>query len=490
MRNQKHILRIWVFFAVCLFAALACGPPDLDPNRYEVRLATYDQILTYEEFLVKLNFTVGSNEIPRPQINNPVSPAEPGENITIEGWGPKADGTEEGSVPKIILYKVAFDGCSPNLSAIGEPIKAVEMTSSSNDWTMEGVTLEAGDIIAAKVEIDHNEGKFGNLVYIGPEFFTPTFTGVPSSTSLYNFNLKGRGAENYCYEIYVNERFSAAVKALELDPKAKQNDFNWQYDGLRLSIGDNLVTIRLQYSESISASQTFTIPILSLAWPVTPKDENKAEENSYYGNVNSFHGQKNDSGGQHYGLDFDGVTGDYVHALAAGTVYFTGKDDCSGKMVIIEHSHWVSYYLHLDTIEESITEGKQVSQGDKIGTMGSPLSSGCGSGDHLHLEAHYLTEGVAKHNELQKNNNPPDEEHFYPPTVDFINLNPLQTEGEPNNYLNLKDENYSLDLGLCANPLDFWEVDWNKVTVNPTYAPQEDFQLSSEVLSDECIKPK
>jgi murein DD-endopeptidase MepM/ murein hydrolase activator NlpD len=475
--------RLLIFFAVLIIVILACTNGDINPSQYEVRIATYDQIITYEEFLARLAFSLGPDEIPTPQINSPLSPADPGETIAVEGWGPKADGSEGGQVPTINLYKVTFDGCSPNITADDDPIASVDMTEFSFEWVINEVTLEAGDIIAARVEINNNEGPFSNLVYVGREYFTPIITSAPSSTFLYDFNLEGRGAVGYCYEIYVNDSFSAAVKAVELGPRAEADDPNWEYEGLRLGIGDNEITVRLQYSATVSATHTITIPIISLAWPVSPAEEPEEETITYYPWITSFHGQVRDT--QHYGLDFDGVTGDNIHALADGTVYFSGYDRCSGNLVVLEHDHWVSYYLHLDTIDESIEEGGEVTQGAVIGTMGEPILSDCGYGDHLHLEAHYLTEEVRTHNENQKSSNP---QQFSPPVVDFINLNPIQARGEPNDYINAEGGTFSLDLGVCANQLDFWDVEWANVQVHPDYVFQNQFRPYNEVLSNECIR--
>jgi murein DD-endopeptidase MepM/ murein hydrolase activator NlpD len=85
----------------------------------------------------------------------------------------------------------------------------------------------------------------------------------------------------------------------------------------------------------------------------------------------------------HNGLDIGAPAGKAVHAIANGTVAFAGEDSDYGNYVRIHHPHlgFDSFYAHLLTIDTAI--GKPVSQGEKIGTVGS---TGNSSGPHLHLE--------------------------------------------------------------------------------------------------------
>lgn len=73
-----------------------------------------------------------------------------------------------------------------------------------------------------------------------------------------------------------------------------------------------------------------------------------------------------------------------IRAAADGKVTFTGTKTGYGNCIVIKHSNgYETLYGHLSKI--SVKEGQTVSQGDKIGVMGS---TGHSTGTHLHFEIH------------------------------------------------------------------------------------------------------
>ncbi|GAA1925710.1 M23 family metallopeptidase [Nocardioides hwasunensis] len=84
----------------------------------------------------------------------------------------------------------------------------------------------------------------------------------------------------------------------------------------------------------------------------------------------------------HTGLDFNGNTGDPIHAIANGTVTFTGYDGAYGnKTAVVLDDGTEIWYCHQTTIYVSV--GERVNGGETIGTVGA---TGNVTGSHLHLE--------------------------------------------------------------------------------------------------------
>lgn len=86
----------------------------------------------------------------------------------------------------------------------------------------------------------------------------------------------------------------------------------------------------------------------------------------------------------HTGVDLSAKTGEAVKAIGDGTVKTIYKDDQYGTTVVIAHGETVeAWYRGLD--KTSVKEKDSVSQGQKIGTVGTvPVESKEAS--HLHLE--------------------------------------------------------------------------------------------------------
>ncbi|MET8992231.1 M23 family metallopeptidase [Nonomuraea wenchangensis] len=102
----------------------------------------------------------------------------------------------------------------------------------------------------------------------------------------------------------------------------------------------------------------------------------------------------NSSAHQSYEIDFnrgstaDADLGDTVVAAAAGTVVISahqGSVNGYGNLVKIDHGGgWTSYYAHLNV--RSVSAGAQVTQGQKIGTVGNTSKPGNNISPHLHYE--------------------------------------------------------------------------------------------------------
>ncbi len=84
----------------------------------------------------------------------------------------------------------------------------------------------------------------------------------------------------------------------------------------------------------------------------------------------------------HTGLDFNGNTGDPIHAIANGTVTSTGYDGSYGNKTVVTLDDGTEiWYCHQTVIYVSV--GERVNGGDTIGTVGA---TGNVTGSHLHLE--------------------------------------------------------------------------------------------------------
>ncbi|MBO4320134.1 MAG: M23 family metallopeptidase [Treponema sp.] len=83
----------------------------------------------------------------------------------------------------------------------------------------------------------------------------------------------------------------------------------------------------------------------------------------------------------HTGIDMACPTGTPIKAAMTGTVAFTGYNNTYGYYVIINHhDNYQTLYAHMSKIIAK--KGDRVSQGDKIGLVGS---TGYSTGPHLHF---------------------------------------------------------------------------------------------------------
>jgi murein DD-endopeptidase MepM/ murein hydrolase activator NlpD len=104
------------------------------------------------------------------------------------------------------------------------------------------------------------------------------------------------------------------------------------------------------------------------------------------GYISSLYGQRTDpfDGNQatHRGLDFAGVAGTQVLAVADGIVSHTGLDGGYGRMIEITHGNgYVTRYAHNAKI--LVKPGQTVKRGDAVALMGS---TGRSTGPHVHFE--------------------------------------------------------------------------------------------------------
>jgi len=83
----------------------------------------------------------------------------------------------------------------------------------------------------------------------------------------------------------------------------------------------------------------------------------------------------------HAGVDLRLPEGTPVRAIADGVVAFAGEQFFGGRSVVIDHGGGVfSLYYHLK--EYSVAEGRRVSRGERIGSVGA---TGRATGPHLHF---------------------------------------------------------------------------------------------------------
>lgn len=94
--------------------------------------------------------------------------------------------------------------------------------------------------------------------------------------------------------------------------------------------------------------------------------------------------------GAHLALDYGAPTGTPVHAVAKGTVTYSGWGEGYGNLVRIKHAGGLSTgYAHLSRIASGLRVGTTVDQGDLIGNVGQ---TGLATGPHLH----YMMEKAGK----------------------------------------------------------------------------------------------
>ena len=86
----------------------------------------------------------------------------------------------------------------------------------------------------------------------------------------------------------------------------------------------------------------------------------------------------------HTGLDFNGNTGDQIHAIANGEVISASYDGSYGNKTVVRLEDGTElWYCHQTSFLVSV--GDTVRAGEVIGTVGS---TGHVTGSHLHVEVH------------------------------------------------------------------------------------------------------
>lgn len=96
-------------------------------------------------------------------------------------------------------------------------------------------------------------------------------------------------------------------------------------------------------------------------------------------------------GGLHAGVDLAAPLGTTIHAVASGTVAYTGPGRAgrSSELVIIDHdvdgTKFSSWYVHMFPNGVFVEAGQEVQAGEVIAEVGT---NGNSTGPHLHLEIH------------------------------------------------------------------------------------------------------
>lgn len=107
------------------------------------------------------------------------------------------------------------------------------------------------------------------------------------------------------------------------------------------------------------------------------------------GRLSSNYGGRNIGSGHenHFGIDIAAPTGTPIMAAASGYVSYAGPMGTYGNVIMVTHSingqTHTTVYAHLSAISVSVNQS--VSQGQRIGSMGS---TGRSTGPHLHFEIH------------------------------------------------------------------------------------------------------
>jgi murein DD-endopeptidase MepM/ murein hydrolase activator NlpD len=88
---------------------------------------------------------------------------------------------------------------------------------------------------------------------------------------------------------------------------------------------------------------------------------------------------------RHYGVDFDGETGDPIVASNRGVVALVGDFYYSGNVVYLDHGKGlITIYMHMSEVD--VTEGQIVERGQQLGRVGA---TGRVTGPHVHWIARY-----------------------------------------------------------------------------------------------------
>ena len=88
---------------------------------------------------------------------------------------------------------------------------------------------------------------------------------------------------------------------------------------------------------------------------------------------------------RHFGVDFDGETGDSIVASNRGVVALIGDFYYSGNVVYLDHGlGLITIYMHMSEVD--VAEGQVVERGQHIGKVGA---TGRVTGPHVHWIARY-----------------------------------------------------------------------------------------------------
>ena len=130
---------------------------------------------------------------------------------------------------------------------------------------------------------------------------------------------------------------------------------------------------------------------ISLGREILDGNDRLSEDGSFF--ISMPFGMVTDPSGytkEHEGIDYPAKPGTPVLAAADGTVSETGYTPGYGNYVMIDHGDgYVTMYAHMEDILTE--EGREVSEGDQIGTVGS---TGRSTVPHLHFGLYVNGEAV------------------------------------------------------------------------------------------------
>ena len=130
-----------------------------------------------------------------------------------------------------------------------------------------------------------------------------------------------------------------------------------------------------------SSEPRFTLPLQSPAGDL-PRSEDD------FGSIRTFN--QSDAQSQHSGRDYPVGAGSTVSSPADGTVLLSADHLLTGNAVYVDHgAGLVTMYFHLS--ERSVETGDEVSQGDKLGEIGS---TGRSTGPHLHFGVRWMDQVI------------------------------------------------------------------------------------------------
>ena len=88
----------------------------------------------------------------------------------------------------------------------------------------------------------------------------------------------------------------------------------------------------------------------------------------------------------HKGTDFAAPIGTAIYAAGTGVIQWAAMKGPNGNLTILQHDNgWQTYYLHQSMFMPGVVAGARVTQGQKIGEIGT---TGRSTGPHLHFELH------------------------------------------------------------------------------------------------------
>ena len=94
----------------------------------------------------------------------------------------------------------------------------------------------------------------------------------------------------------------------------------------------------------------------------------------------------------HKGTDFAAPIGTPIYAAKDGTVLWAAMKGPNGNLTILQHDKDMqTYYLHQSMFMPGVVAGAHVTQGQKIGEIGT---TGRSTGPHLHFELHVHNEPI------------------------------------------------------------------------------------------------